>query len=984
MAQFPYLEASMTSKSPEHHPSFQFIRQQAIDSLNLEVLEFEHKITGAQHIHLRSDSPENVFLVALRTVPKDSTGVAHILEHTALCGSKKYPVRDPFFMMTRRSLNTFMNAFTSSDWTAYPFASLNRKDFDNLMDVYLDAVFFSRLDPLDFAQEGHRMEFTEPDNPDSPLVYKGVVYNEMKGAMSSVPSQLWQTISKYLFPTSTYHFNSGGDPDCIPDLSYEQLKSFYRTHYHPSNAIFMTFGDIPAAQHQATFEDKVLQHFQKLNYHVSVSDEKRFYAPIRVQESYPYTDNDAQHRSHVVMGWLLGKSTNAEDTLKSQLLSSVLLDNSATPLMLALESSDLGNGPSPMCGLDDSQQELSFMCGLEGCEAKNADQIEALILQTLESVAEKGIPQEDIDSALHQLELHQREIGGDSYPYGLQLIMRALSTATHRGNPVQLLNIDDTLRRLRKEIQAPDFIQQLVKDLLLDNPHRVRLVLEPDAELNSRKEKAEAEKLATIQAQMSETQKKHIVQLAADLKARQEQVDDPGLLPKVTLDDVPKAETHVEPEVTQLAGMKLSRYAAGTNGLVYQQCIYNLPPLDNESLPLLPLYTSCLTELGAGEKTYLDMQRSQALVSGGINVYTSVRNQVDNLQKLNGYVTYSGKALNRNHSALCDLMHAILSHARFDEVTRIRELIAQIRAHREQGITGSGHALAMLAASAGISVNSQISHQLSGLAGIKALKTLDNAIKDDGKLEQLAEKLAAIHKQIAGGKPQFLLIGEEANLDTFTQQLNESFKSAGGDASETYNAAAEPKQIKQAWLCNSQVNFCAKAYPTIPAEHPDSAALVVLGGFLRNGFLHKAIREQGGAYGGGASHDISNGAFRFYSYRDPRMQETLSDFDRAVDWLLTEKHSPQALEEAILGTVSAIDKSESPAGRAKRLFHAELHGRTLEYRQTMRERILSTTVEDLKNVAQTYLQPDKANIAVVTDFTSKEKAAAMDLETLEI
>ena len=242
-----------TATLPQAHPAFTALRQQTIESLNIQVQQFEHTATGAMHYHLASSTNENVFLVALRTVPGDSTGVAHILEHTALCGSERYPVRDPFFMMLRRSLNTFMNAFTSSDWTAYPFASQNRKDFDNLLQVYLDAVFFSRLDPLDFAQEGHRVEFAEADNPDSELVFKGVVFNEMKGAMSSVSSTLWSKLCEQLFPSSTYHYNSGGDPEHIPDLSYEELLQFYRSHYHPSNAIFMTFGDIPATEHQAVF-----------------------------------------------------------------------------------------------------------------------------------------------------------------------------------------------------------------------------------------------------------------------------------------------------------------------------------------------------------------------------------------------------------------------------------------------------------------------------------------------------------------------------------------------------------------------------------------------------------------------------------------------------------------------------------------------------------------------------------------------------------
>ncbi len=429
----------------------------------------------------------------------DSTGVAHILEHTALCGSERFPVRDPFFLMLRRSLNTFMNAFTSSDWTAYPFASQNRKDFDNLLEVYLDAVFFSRLDPLDFAQEGHRLEFAKPNDPNSDLVFKGVVFNEMKGAMSSVPSTLWHTLCKYLYPNTTYHYNSGGDPEHIPDLRYADLKHFYQHHYHPSNAIFMTFGDIPAHVHQERFETLALSRFEKLDEQIGVPDEKRYHAPVRVQESYALgEDEDAADKTHVVMGWLLGKSSNLDDLLKAQLLSSVLLDNSASPLQRALETSDLGNAPSPLCGLEDSMRELTFVCGLEGSNAEHVEKVEQLILDTIREVADNGVPQERIEAVLHQLELHQREIGGDSYPYGLQLILNALSAATHRGDPIALLDLEPVLKQLREDVKDPQFIQRLARELLLDNPHRVTLLLTPDRELAARRDAAEVKQLVAI------------------------------------------------------------------------------------------------------------------------------------------------------------------------------------------------------------------------------------------------------------------------------------------------------------------------------------------------------------------------------------------------------------------------------------------------------------------------------------------------------
>jgi Zn-dependent M16 (insulinase) family peptidase len=643
------------------HSAFEFIRSQTIDALKIRVEEYRHKKTGAQHIHLAADNQENVFLVALRTVPHDSTGVAHILEHTALCGSEKYPVRDPFFMMVRRSLNTFMNAFTSSDWTAYPFASQNQKDFNNLLDVYLDAVFFSRLDELDFAQEGHRIEFAETDNPNSDLVFKGVVFNEMKGAMSSVPSQIWHTLCKYLYPTTTYHFNSGGEPEDIPNLTFQELKNFYRTHYHPSNAIFMTYGDIPAKTHQEKFEAQALSRFEKLEAVISVPDEKRYHAPVAIEEFYPVEDDeDLTNKNHVVLAWLLGKTTDLEESLEAQLLSNILLDNSASPLQQALETTDLGQAPSPLCGMDDSSREMAFVCGLEGCAIDDINQIEELILSTLQKVADEGVPISEVEAALHQLELQQREVGGDGYPYGLQLILTGLTSATHRGDPIALLDMDAALEGLHEKIHQPNFIQGLVKKWLLDNNHRVRLVMKPDAQLNQRIQQAEVDRLARLKAELTETEKQTIIERANALQARQVQEDDESILPKVGLEDIPEHLHYTPGSKETFNGYPLRCYSAGTNGLVYQQITLKMPALNDEQQKLLPFYCSCLTELALGEKDYLDVQRWQAEVVGGIRAFSSIRGTGDDVQKIDAYITLSAKALNRNQVAMSELMHATL------------------------------------------------------------------------------------------------------------------------------------------------------------------------------------------------------------------------------------------------------------------------------------------------------------------------------------
>lgn len=966
------------------HGAFELLRTESIASLNLTVEEYQHRTTGAQHIHLGSDNPENVFLVALRTVPHDSSGVAHILEHTALCGSEKYPVRDPFFMMTRRSLNTFMNAFTSSDWTAYPFASVNRKDFDNLLNVYLDAVFFSRLDPLDFAQEGHRLEFSEIDNPQSELLFKGVVFNEMKGAMSSVSSILYHTMAKYLHPATTYHFNSGGEPECIPNLSYEQLLMFYKTHYHPSNAIFMTYGDISAAEHQEKFEQLALHRFQRLEEQIAVTDEQRYFSPVRVQESYPLSEEeDNGEKTHLIISWLLGSSADLDEVFTANLIASVLLDNSASPLMHALETTKLGNAPSPLCGLDDSQKELSFTCGLEGCRTESVDEIEKMIFETLEKIAREGIEQQDVEASLHQLELHQREIGGGHYPFGLQLILNALTAATHRGDPVSMLNVDEALQRLREAIKDPQFVPAQIKHLLIDNPHRVRLTLVPDQQMSQRKEEAEKARLARIKSSLSPQQSAAIVANAQALIARQNSVDDASILPKVTLADVPEQEQQVsfsDSSLTQ-SQQAIRRYPVGSNGLVYQQLILDMPELSRDQLQLMPLYTSCVTEVGVGAKDYMATQKWQAQVCGGFSAFSSLRCAVDNTAQTNQFITFSGKALLRNHDKLCELMSSTLAEVRFDEQARIEEIISQIRASREQSIVGSGSLLAMNAACSGMNSVARLAHEVSGLEGIRRIKTLHNDLKSEpSKLRSFCDSLAGIHQSLAHAPRRHLLIAEAHELDSLEEVYGRYFDTPIDSPAQGWQLPTHQAPINQAWLTNSQVNFCAKAYPSVSLTHPDAAPLSVLANVLRNGFLHRAIREQGGAYGGGAGQDSNNAAFRFYSYRDPRLQETLDDFDRAVDWVLSSDLSWQTIEEAILGIVSNLDKPDSPAGTAKNHFHGELHGRTLALRQAYRERVLATRLEDLKRVAQTYLSPELAHTAVITDHSKRALAESLELD----
>jgi len=957
--------------------AFDEVRRYPIESLNLEYQEYKHQKTGARHIHLAADDDQNAFLVAFLTVPQDSTGVAHILEHTALCGSKRFPVRDPFFMMMRRSLNTFMNAFTSSDWTAYPFASRNRKDYFNLLDVYLDATFFPNLNELDFRQEGHRLDFSEPGNIESPLTYKGVVFNEMKGAYSSPNARLMKQFTKALFPSITYHHDSGGDPANIPDLTWEQLTAFHARHYHPSNAVMFTYGDLPASELQSKFEERALSEFDHLDVSdLAIPDEKRYSSPRNITTSYPLPEGPTDNRTHVVMGWLLGRNSDMRKVMEARVLSDVLLDNSSSPLRLALETSDLGTSPSPLCGVDDDTREMGFAAGMEGTEPERAEEVEALILGVLKKVAEQGVPKEAVMSVLHQLELSQREVTGDGFPYGLQLSLRALTPALHGGDPVTSLEIDDLLAQVRQDAEDPQFIPRLIRELLLDNPHRIRLTMAPDPELTNKEEAAEAETLKALDASLEKEERERIAKLAAELDVRQETQDDPELLPRVTLADVPDDLKYPVGTHRKVESMPVCWYTAGTNGMVYKQLVTQLPDFDDELTSILPYYAMTLAELGSGGRSYIETQAAQASVLGGLGARISTRSVLGDSDNMHAVMVMSSKGLNRNLDKITRFIEETMESPDFTEIDRIGDLISQARARVESSITGRGHSLASGAASSRMSASAALSNKWSGLEAISFLKELDDGIqKDKSQLNVLTEQFQQIHEKICNSPREWLIVSEEEQQAAIEKAISASKLGANTNTIEPFAHQVESGTVKQAWSANAQVNYCAQAHATVASGHEDAASLTVLGEYLSNGFLHSAIREKGGAYGGGAGYDGESGAFRFYSYRDPRLQETYDDFDASIEWMLKEKHEERLLEEAILGIIGRIDKPGSPAGEAIGNYYSERFGRGADYTTKIRKRILAVSLDDLKSVADRYLTGSDTSYAVVGPADKLESLA---------
>lgn len=948
-----------------------------IAGLDVTVEQYLDPASGARHLHLNSTDTNNAFMVAFPTLPEDSTGVAHILEHTTLCGSRRFPVRDPFFMMLRRSLNTYMNAFTSGDCTAYPFATQNRKDFDNLLGVYLDAVFFPRLHPLDFAQEGWRLE-AQPDQTNPELSFHGVVYNEMKGAMSSPLAQLWQHLHSSLFPDTIYAHNSGGDPLAIPDLTHEDLLAFHRRHYQPANAVFMTYGNFPASEHQQKISELALDALDEAGAAQLAPLQAAFSAPREIEVSY-HVDDMSERCTHIVWAWVCGATDDPDAMMEAHFLSSVLLEHGASALRHYLETSELANAPSELCGVDDSARQLIFMCGVEGSDRQHAESLEQGIAATLERLVNAPPDAATLEAAMDRLELAQRDIGGGSYPFGLQLMGRALPAAMYRGDVAALLDLAPAIERLRNKLNN-GYFTELLRSKILNNPHRARVVMSPDTERAARDAHTEAERLKRIGTSLSADDLTTLTRNAEALRERQAHEDDPDVLPRVTLADVPAATPLMVPSHSTPEPLAIHEYECGSNGIFRTRLAYELPQLNAEQMRCLPLFCDYLSELGAAGEDYLKVQEQRARI-GSFAAQAIVRPTLADKPDWHAWLTLSGKGLERKRNDIMQTVFSLLTQVRFDEYQRLQDLLMQSRAEAEQEISDRGHQLAMLAAARGLSPSAALDELWDGPSSILYLKELTQQPENAARLGKVFE---SIRDKLLASSCQLALIGDTSALQGARELVPAELFAAKPDPATRFAIELPQLSLPPAWRISAQVNYCAKAYPVAGEAHRDAPLLAVVGKYLVDGFLHREIREQGGAYGSGAAYDADGFSFRFFSYRDPRALATLNDFDAALNWF-AEDTDEDRLEQAILGTVRSLDQPHTPAGEAERAFAAHLCGRNDASRQRFREGVLGATHDKLRDVAARWLKPERgaAGALLSADGEAELNAAGFATERLQ-
>lgn len=951
------------------YKNFRIDRVVDLPELQMQQIELVHEPTGASVLHLAADDDENLFSLSFRTWPKSSNGVAHILEHITLCGSEKFPIRDPFFEMARRSLNTFMNALTGADFTCYPASTQVPKDFYNLLEVYLDAVFHPRLLIESFRQEGHRLEFEKPDDPLSPLQFKGVVYNEMKGALASPDTRLNEALMSALFPDLTYGINSGGDPKEIPNLTYEELKEFHKTFYHPSRCLFFFYGNLPLEQHLDFLEEHALRGVEPAKPFAPLPKQPRFSAPVERTLTYPIAEHEASDEKTLVgFSFLTCSILEQEELLALQVLDLVLMGTDASPLKMALLKSGLCKQADSQ--LDSELSEIPWTIVCKGCKENATPQIEELIRTTLCTIAEEGLPSNLVEGAIHQLEMARCEITGNSSPYGLSLFFRSALLKQHGGRPEEGLQIHTLFSKLRDRVRDPGYLPAHLQKALLKNPHLAKVTMRPDTALETVEKAEERRRLDAIQNALTEKEKREIVAMSRHLHDYQESTEDPEILPKVTLQDVPHDGREFALQMGHQPPFEIYTHPCFTNQIAYVDLLFALPEIAEEDLPLFRLFTILLTQVGSGGRNYKEHLDYILEHTGGIGASLDLNLQVEDSSKMRPVMAVKGKALHRKLDKLFPLMRDAVSSPDFTDQGRIRELLMQHYNSLQNSLNRSALRFAVNLAASSFGVPSRIMQAWYGLEYYWKIKEV--VAEFETNPHRLIDKLQEFQSQCFALPAELVIDCEAKSLDVLKAEGYFGLMNLKEKPTKPWHGQYSVPQVSsQGRIISSPVSFTTLLFPSVAFVHPSNALLSLAAEIMDNVTLHKRIREQGGAYGSGAVHAGMSGQFYFYSYRDPHLASTVAAFKEAALELAAGEFEESDLIEAKLGILQDLDAPVAPGSRAITAYSRLRCGRTPEVRQQYRDRLLSADVKAVREAVKAHLLPRMEEGVLVT-FGSKE------------
>ena len=943
-----YAQAKEEWKIGQEIAGFRLQKVQPVAEINCTALLFEHKKSGARLMKLLTDDDNKTFNITFATFPSDDTGVPHILEHSVLAGSRKFPVKDPFMVLVKGSLNTFLNAMTSSDFTMYPVASRNRKDFFNLMDVYLDAVFYPHIyqEKKIFLQEGWRYELADEN---SPLEINGIVYNEMKGAYSAPERVMEYLVNRELFPQNTYGYSSGGYPDSIPQLSYEKFLDFHRRFYHPSNAFITVYGDGDTREELA-FIDGYLKDFSRQPLKETVKVQPPFEKLHSVEGEYPVAEGEqTAQKTYLSLSFAAGGCEDDNLAAALDVLSEVLVNLPAAPVRKALQEAGIG---MDVYAYYDAAKQGVWSLVVKNAEAAQAETFKQVVFDTMKKLAQSGIDKKDIEGVINRLEFRLREADYGSFPKGLVYTYMSARRWIFGGDPLPALQYEKVLAYLKQALKEP-LLEKLLEKYLLNNPHGVLAVVKPVPGLESKKVEALKARLVEEKKKLGPVQIKQIVEQSAELKRWQTMPDKPedlAKIPMLKLADLDRKAEELKTVEKSVSGVRVLHSPQTTNGIVYLQLLFDASVVPEEMLPLLPVLAHVLGELRTDKYDYGELNTELNIHTGGLGFSISTYPREGQPEQFQPKLEVYGKALVPKADKLTELAVEILLHTRFDDRDRLEKVLGELRSRLEDMARGAGQALASQRLGSYITPLGKFGELTAGLSYIKFVNGVLDKF-DAGAADLIADlqMLSALIMNRNG-----LILGVTCSEEDFAaveKSLAALVNTFPANPLKVQPLSFEPQTTSEALLSASKVQYVVMGADLRRLGYQYDGRYEILQHVLGSDYLTQEIRIKGGAYGAWASFSRT-GSGLLASYRDPNLERTIEVMKNSVHYLENFSASDDEMDRFVIGTIARLDRPKTPSMKGREAIADFLRGIDYQKRQAERDQVLGTRQTDLKQMAE--------------------------------
>lgn len=929
---------------------YEILDEHRVEDVQSDGFILRHKKSGARIAVLSNNDDNKVFYIGFRTPPEDETGVPHIIEHTTLCGSKKFPVKDPFIELAKGSLNTFLNAMTYPDKTVYPVASCNDQDFKNLMDVYLDAVFNPNITKYEeiFKQEGWHYELTGKDDE---LKINGVVYNEMKGAYSSPDEVLSSQIYRSLFPDNTYSKDSGGNPEYIPKLTYEAYLDFYHKYYHPSNSYIYLYGDMDVVERLEWLDKEYLSLYDYKKVNSEINKQPAFDEIKNVEAQYSITMDDSQeNKTYLSYNRVVGDSLDEMLYQAFDVLDYALVSSPGAPVKQALIDAGIGDDVYGSYDAGILQPVFSFVA--KNANASQADEFESIIENTLKEVVKTGINKEALLAGINSSEFKFREADFGQFPKGLLFGLNCLDSWLFDDmKPFIHLECLGTFAKLRKAVDT-DYFEKLIQEYLLDNTHGSSVTVKPKRGLGNEREEALAKELSDYKASLSDEEIKKLIEDTEHLKKYQEEPssdEDLRKLPMLTRADMKKNAMPFSNIEDELLDVKVVRHDIESNGIDYISFLFDAGDFAQSELGYLGFFTNALGLVSTEKYSYTDLANATNIYTGGISTGTASHPDIKDRNNFVFKFEVKLKVLEKNLDKALELMEQMLLSSDFTDTKRLGELVAQIKARLQANLSSSGHLVAAMRSMSSFSRYALYQDELKGIAFYRSICHIEKELSESPK--NVSDKLAAIAKKLFARNRMLISFtgnneaygNAKPSLEKVIAGFNK-MSAIGNQAEVHFNTA------KEAFIDASQIQYVAKTGDFICEGYEYTGALRLLRIILSYDYLWINVRVKGGAYGC-MNTFLRSGESYFVSYRDPNLSDTLDVYDRIPEYIKNFSPDERDMTKYIIGTFSALDTPMNPEAKGSRSLSAYLEGITYEQIQKERNEILNAQPEDIRRLA---------------------------------